>query len=199
LKQHHTGQRPPRPLLAVRRAARRVRHQPAALQNRFRPGIAQNKPVLGLQSLVKVLDREIPVAGPILLHHEFDAIHRRPPTRSPPAPSINQTLRPLRLVAVAQPTEMPLAYPQQLGRLHTAQPPASISLQCLHIPRHPYLGPHPDPPVWNSPKNRTDRLLPNPDISSATDRIVCVCCGSGSYAKSLGAWRATGPDTSKAR
>jgi SOS response associated peptidase (SRAP) len=27
-------------------------------------------------------------------------------------------------------------------------------------------------PVWNSPKNRTDRLLPNPDISSATDNAL---------------------------
>ena len=35
-----------------------------------------------------------------------------------------------------------------------------IPLQCLHIPRHSYLGSHPDPPVWNNPKNRTDRLLP---------------------------------------
>src|SRR5271165_3892008 len=64
---------------------------------------------------------------------------------------------------------MPLADPQQLSRLDTAQPPAPISLQCLHIPCHPYLGLHPDPPVWNLSKNRTDRLLPNPDISSATD------------------------------
>jgi hypothetical protein len=41
---------------------------------------------------------------------------------------------------------------------------------------HPYLGPHPDPPVWNNPKNRTDRLLPNPDISSATDMVTGKTC-----------------------
>src|SRR6201993_2307153 len=101
---------------------------PRALQHGFRPGVAQRKPVLGLQRLVKMLDREVPVPGPILLHDKFDPVHRRPPPGSPPAPPVDQTLRPLRIVAVAQPAEMPLADPQQLGRLYTAQPPASISL-----------------------------------------------------------------------
>src|SRR5207248_10266914 len=79
-------------------------------------------------------------------------------------------LRPVRLVPLAQPAKMPLADPHKLRGLHAAQSPASIPLQRLHIARHSHLGSHPDPPVWNISKNRTDRLLPNPDIPSATDR-----------------------------
>src|SRR4029077_12319367 len=116
-----------------------------------------------------MLDRKVPVPRAILLHDKLDPVHRRPPPRRAPAPSIDQALRPFRLVPVAQPAEMPLADPQQLGCLDAAQPPTPIPLQRLHIPCHPYLGLHPDPPIWNPSKNRTDRLLPNPDISSATD------------------------------
>src|ERR1700738_1351588 len=61
---------------------------------------------------------------------------------------------------------MPLADPQQLRCLYAAQSPAPIPLRYLQIPCHPYLGSHPDPPVWKTSKNRTDRLLSNPDISS---------------------------------
>ena len=111
LKQHHAGQRPARPLLAVRRAARCDRHQTAALQHRLRPSIAQRKPVLGLQRFVKMLDREVPVPRAILLHDKRDPVHRRPPPRGAPEPPVNQTFRPLRLVAVAQPAEVPLADP----------------------------------------------------------------------------------------
>ena len=64
---------------------------------------------------------------------------------------------------------MSLADPEQLCRLLATQSPRSITLQPFDIPRHPYLGSHPDPPVCKPSKNRTDRLLPNPVISSATD------------------------------
>src|SRR6516162_3404569 len=77
--------------------------------------------------------------------------------------------RPVRLVAVAKTPEVSLADPQQLCRLLATQSPRPITLQPFDIPRHPYLGSHPDPPVCKPSKNRTDRLLPNPDISSATD------------------------------
>src|SRR5579885_2983088 len=120
-----------------------------------------------------MLHREIPVARPKLLDHELDPVHRCPPRRGPAAAPVDQTLRPLRLVAIAQPPELPLAHPQKLRRLHTAQPARPIPRQPLQQPRHPYLGSHPDPPVLNTPwkrsRNRTDRLLPTPDISSATD------------------------------
>src|SRR5271165_2883557 len=157
----------------LRCAARRgaIATKPAALQHRLGPGVAQRKPVLGLQRFVKMLHREVPVACPILLHHKLDPVHRRPPPRGAPAPAIDQALCAFCLVPVAQPAEVPLADPEQLGRLDTAQPPAPMPLQCLQIPRHPYLRSYPDPPVWKTSKNRTDRLLPNPDISSATDNV----------------------------
>ena len=90
LKEHHAGQRPARPLLAVRRAARRDRHQTAALQHCLRPGVAQGKPVLGLQRFVEVLDREVPIPRPILLDDKLDAVHRRAPPGGAPTSPINQ-------------------------------------------------------------------------------------------------------------
>jgi hypothetical protein len=42
-------------------------------------------------------------------------------------------------------------------------------LEPLDIPRHSDLGSHPDPLVRKPSKTRTDRLLPNPGVSFATD------------------------------
>src|SRR5215467_2248010 len=153
------------------RALGRDAHQAAALQHRLGPSVAQSKSMLGHQRLVEVLHREIPVACPVLLDDELDLVHRRAPPRYPAAPPIDQPFRPLRLVAVAKTPKVPLADPQQRRRLPTTQSSRAIALQSLDIPRHPYLGSHPDLPAWNSSKNRTDRLLPGPDISSATDTI----------------------------
>jgi hypothetical protein len=133
--------------------------------------IAETKPVLGLQCLVEVLHRKVPIACPVLLDDKLDLVHRRPPPGNPTAATIDQTFRPVRLVAVAKTPEVSLADRQQLCRLLATQSPRSITLQPFDIPRHPYLGSHPDPPVWKPSKNRTDRLLPNPDISSATDNL----------------------------
>src|SRR5438874_2604673 len=135
-----------------------------------RPRLCSTVFVLGLQRFVKVLDREVPIPRPILLDDKLDAVHRRAPPGGSPTSPINQALRPVGLVPLAQPAKMPLADPQKLRGLHAAQSPASIPLQRLNIARHSHLGSHPDPPVWNISKNRTDRLLPNPDIPSATDR-----------------------------
>src|SRR6516164_2450789 len=140
------------------------------------PGIAKTKPVLGLQRLVEVLHRKVPIACPVLLDDKLDLVHRRLPPGNPTAATIDQTFRAVRLVAVAKTPEVSLADPQQLCRLLATQSPRSITLQPFDIPRHPYLGSHPDPPVWKPSKNRTDRLLPNPDISSATDTASAICC-----------------------
>jgi hypothetical protein len=95
LKQHHAGQRPARPLLAVRRAARRDRHQPAAPQHGLCPSVAERQPVCGLQCFVRMLDREVPAAGPILLHHKLDPVDRCPPPRTALASAIDQPLGPV--------------------------------------------------------------------------------------------------------
>ena len=39
------------------------------------------KPRSALQRLGKMLDRQVPIARPILLHDEFDLVHRHPPSR----------------------------------------------------------------------------------------------------------------------
>ena len=77
-----------------RHAARSTPARSSALRfSRCNPG-KNEKTALGQQRLVKMLYCEVPVAGPILLHHEFDPVHRRPPPRGPLSPPIDQALRP---------------------------------------------------------------------------------------------------------
>ena len=180
LEQQHARQRPPHPLLAMRRALRRHAHQAAALQHRLRPSVAQIEAVLGLQGLVEVLHREVEVAGPVLLDHPFDPIRRHPAPGSPAAPTVDQPFRSFRLVALAQPAEMPLADPQKLRRLQAAQTSGSMPLQSLQIARHAHLRSHSDPPGLAAFPNRTNRLLQKPDISSATDNRRGTPCYGGS-------------------
>jgi len=142
----------------LRCAARLDRHQPAALQDGF-PGVTKEKTALGLQRLVKMLYREVPVAGPILLHHEFDPIHRRPPPRSPlPLP----TDQPLGLSAsyrAAQPVEYRSLIPSNSAASPQLNRPPDIALMPPHTaPSVPRVA-HPDPRLGD---------LPKPDRSSAT-------------------------------
>src|SRR5271166_2518718 len=112
--------------------------------------------------------RKVPIARPALLGDELDLVHRRSPPRCPAATPINQSFRHFRLITGAKTPEVSLADPQQLRRLPAAQAARTMTLPPFDTPRHPNLGSHSDPPVWSPSKNRTDRLLPIPDISSAT-------------------------------
>jgi hypothetical protein len=152
LKQHRPRQWPAHPLLAMCAASARHRYHAALLKHRLRPGVAQIEArVLRAQGFVKMLHREVEIARAILLHHELDPVHCRPPSRSTPAAPVDQPFRSFRLVAVPKPPEMPFADPQQLRRLHATQSPCAIPRNPIQIPRHPYLGSHPDLPAFGTP------------------------------------------------
>ena len=173
LKQHHARQRPPRPLLAVRRALRRPLDQARVLQDALGPAVAQLEPVLGPQPLVEVLDGEVKVTRPVLLQQPLDPIDRHPPARDPAAPPIDQAFRPLGLVAIAQPPKVPLAHSQHFGCLATAQRPTPPPTDRLDDPSHPNLRQHATSPIL---PNRTDRELRNPDIPRATNKAGAEAC-----------------------
>jgi hypothetical protein len=136
LEQHHARQRPAWPFLAVRRALRRALDQAGLLQDTLRPGVAQLEGVLGDQSLVEMLGREIPVARAVLLQDPFDPIDRHTPPRGTAAAPVEQALGARRLVAIAQAPEVPLAHPQRLRRLDAAQRPTPIASDRLDDPGH---------------------------------------------------------------
>jgi len=54
-------------------------------------------------------------------------------------------------VALHQPPEMTLADPQKLRRSHAAQTARNVAIKTIQIPRHPYLGSHPDLPAFGTP------------------------------------------------
>ena len=72
----------------------------------------KRNPLLGLQYLVEVLRRKIPIPRPVLFDDKLDLVRRRSPSRCSATTPIDQSLRPLRLVAVAKLPEMSLADPQ---------------------------------------------------------------------------------------
>src|ERR671926_205613 len=164
LEQHHAGQRLARPLLAMRRTLRRRPDQPTRLQQRLGPCVAVLEALL-LEFLVEVLDREIEVAGSVLLENPLDAVQRRAASRSPAASVVDDAFRALGVIAVTQAAEVSLAEAQQFGRPLAAQFTSVPSSDRIDNPGHSNLRQHASPPALN----RTDRVLPNPDISSATD------------------------------
>jgi hypothetical protein len=74
--------------------------------------------------------------------------------RYTPPPAVDQTLQSFRLVTVAKIPEVSLADAERLRRLPAAQTPGTTALQPVHISRHPYLGLHLDPRVWQPSKTR---------------------------------------------
>src|ERR687886_2914080 len=148
----------------MRRALGRRPDQSARLQHRLGPGVAVLEALL-LEFLVEVLDREIEVARSVLLEDPLDAVYRRAASRNPAASVVDDAFRALGFIAVTQTTEMALADAEQFGGLHAAQLTPVIAPDRIDNPGHSYLRQHAIPPA----QNRTDRVLPNPDISSATD------------------------------
>jgi hypothetical protein len=79
LMQHHADQRPPRPLLAVRRAPRRRPDQPGLLQVQLGDRVAELVAVPLLQLLVEVFHRELGIAAAVELEHACDLAHAGTP------------------------------------------------------------------------------------------------------------------------
>src|SRR6185312_15229464 len=122
------------------------------LQHALGPRVAADKQLAvrhgpALDRFVEVLGREIEVAGAELLNHPRNLVDRCPPARGPPAPAVDDPLRPMRLIGVAQPAEMPLAHPQQLRRLHAAQLPRLMQPNRIDDPGHSDLRQHAIPPA----------------------------------------------------
>jgi len=127
LEHQHPRQGTPLPLAPMRAAPRGLARQPARLQDALRPrvGARERAPVRHfrtLHGLVKMLGREIEIAGTELLADPFDLVHRRPKAGRPPTTPVDQSFRSPRLMGVAQAAKMTLAHPQKLRRLHATQP-----------------------------------------------------------------------------
>ena len=71
------------------------------------------------EHLLEVLDPEAPVVRLEQLEHSAHLIRRCPALRGPTDPPVDQPRRTLRIVAIAQPTKVSLAYPQLRRRLLT--------------------------------------------------------------------------------
>src|ERR671927_1675721 len=148
----------------MRRTLRRRPDQPTRLQQRLGPGVAVLEALL-LEFLVEVLDREIGVARSVLLEDPLDAVQRGAAGRGSPAASVDDALGAFGVIAVAQAAKVSLAHPQQFGCLKAAQFTSVIAPDRIDNPGHSHLRQHAIPPA----PNRTDRVLPSPDISPATD------------------------------
>src|ERR671928_160018 len=151
-----------------RGALRRTAGQPPRLQDRLGPGVAVLEALL-LEFLVEVLDGEIEGAGSVRLDDPLDAVQRRAASRSPAASVVDDAFCALGFIAVTQTAEMALADAEQFRGLQAAQLTPVIAPDRIDNPGHSYLRQHAIPPA----QNRTDPVLPNPDISRATD-ISCT-------------------------
>src|SRR4051794_26207633 len=96
---------------------------------------------------MKVLGREIEVAGAKLLNHPCNLVHARPPARGPFAAPVHDPLCPVRLIGIAQPAKVPLAHAQQGPGFNAAQLPRLMQPNRIDDPGHPDLRQHAIPPV----------------------------------------------------
>src|SRR5271156_1177349 len=176
LMQHHSRQRPPLALAPVRPLARRLPAHPHPLKMKLGPGVAPAEAVVLHQMLVEVLDREALIALAIEPLHLLGPVDRNPPARSLAQPPIDKPGLAILLVTARPAPERPLAHSQKLRRLFLVQLrrfPAVQNVQ-KHRHAHPLKGfrpAHPNPSKKGR-TYRTDRALPKPDISCASDRKV---------------------------
>ncbi len=151
LVQHHADHRPPRPLLAVRRAPGRWLDQPGTVQRQPGHRVAELVVVPLHQLLVKMLHRKPAVALLVQTQHALDLLHRGAPARRLADPPVDQPRRTLVAPPIAPAAKGPLRDPQHLGRLLLAQITSLMPLQQPLKPHLPYplqhLRPdHPPPP-----------------------------------------------------
>src|SRR5271156_3863569 len=128
--------------------------------------------------LVEVLDREALVALAIERFHLLGPVDGNPLARRLAKPPIDKSGLAFLLIPALPAPERPLAHPQELRRLLLVQLrrfPAVKNVQ-KHRHAHPLKGlrpAHPNPPEKGQ-TYRTDRALPKPGISSATDRARAI-------------------------
>src|ERR1700734_1841769 len=171
--QHHARQRTPLALPSMSPLARRLRHDASPLEMKLRPGVTPAEAVVLHKMLVEVLDREALVALAVAALPPPGPVARTPPARSLAQPPIDKPGLAILLVTARPAPERPLAHSQKLRRLFLVQLrrfPAVQNVQ-KHRHAHPLKGlrpAHPNPPKKGR-TYRTDRALPKPDISCASD------------------------------
>src|SRR5271168_1225033 len=180
LVKHHPRQRPPLALATMRPLARRLRRQPHPLQVQLGPGVAPAEAVILHQMLVEVLDGEALVALAIKSLDLLRPVGWNPLARRLAKPPIDKSGLAFLLIPALPAPERPLAHPQELRRLLLVQLrrfPAVQNVQ-KHRHAHPLKGlrpAHPTPPKKGQ-TYRTDRALPKPDISCASDIVATNPC-----------------------
>jgi hypothetical protein len=178
LMQHHAGQRTARPSAPMRAAPLRPFQQTFRLQKRLRPAVAPPEIVALRQLLVKVLGRKAVVALAIQSFHFLLPIHRNPPARRLAQPAVQQARLSVVLEAQAPASKRPLPDPEQLRRFQLTELRSLVATQ--NIPELDHTNPlegfrpaHPTSPkgqTLSEKRYRTDRVLPKPDISCASDK-----------------------------
>jgi len=121
LVQHHADERPARPLLAMRAAPRRQRHELALMQDALRPGVAVGEAVVLHQVLVEVLCGEAVVALAVELLEPLAPARRHALRRRLAEPPIGETGDALFLKPSAPSAKRPLRHAEDFRRLDPAQ------------------------------------------------------------------------------
>ncbi len=127
LMQHHPDHRLARPTPPVRPPAFGAPDPARRLQRVLGPGVAALKPMLGLELLVEVLDREVEVARLEQLQNPRHLVYRRPPRRQPRQPRVGQAQGPRRLRSPPPAVKRTHRHPQQVSRFLARQPPRSVT------------------------------------------------------------------------
>ena len=172
LKQHHPRQRTSLTLAPVNPAPGRLCRQAAQLKHALRPGVGTSKRLPAGHRhahdlLVEVFDPKVEITGTEHLRHPCGLRFVSCSGAHPSAPTVDQPILPAILKGVPQTPEMALAEAKKLSRFNTAQASRPMRTDRIQNTRHPNLRQH---AVLRS-KNRTNHVLPKPDISCARDTL----------------------------
>ena len=136
LVQHHARTWLALALAPVCAASRGPLDQTRRVQLRLHPGVAPAKIMVAHQMLVKMLHVPASITMPVKLQHQPQLPRRDPLGRRLAKPPVDQSRKPVLLIAVAIAPELPLRHPQQLARLQhrqiTALPAAQDIPKLLH-------------------------------------------------------------------
>jgi len=184
LMQHHARHRSARSLAPMRPAPLGLLQQPPRMQKRLRPRVAPGEGVVARQMLVKMLGREARIPRLVKRLHLSLAIGRNTLARRLAEPAVQQARLARFLEAVAPAPKRPLPNPQQLRRFHLTELRRLVTAQNVQKPHHPHTlqGFRPAHPKLSIELGnyRTDRALPKPDISCASDNERdWPCAGKG--------------------
>ncbi len=173
LMQHHAQHRAPRPLAPVGAPPRGFRQQAPVLQIGLGPRVAPVEAMILHQMLVEMLGRKAGVAAAVKRLNLGLSRRRNPSARDLAKPPVQQASLSFDLKTIAPAPKRPLANPQQLARFQLTKLRRLVTSQNVQKLNHPHtlkgFRPAHPKPSKGSGIYRTDRALPKPAISSATD------------------------------